>query len=140
VKSKVIGKGGPPCPRCGKATQVRTHLSIGRKQLRQPYFYSRWFKCTNKKCRTTLIMPPEYIVWNSPTEGSIPLGGLLGQLSAEELSRNAGRSNGAPFDGVAPTVKRKRDCMRIHTKAEPDDGRAATKAVPWDKSANGGDR
>jgi hypothetical protein len=140
VKSKVIGKGGPPCPRCGKATQVRTHRSIRRKQLRQPYYYSRWFKCINKKCRTTLIMPPEYIVWNSPTEGSIPLDGLLGQLSAEELSRNAGQSNAAPCDGVALRVKSKRDRVRIRTKAGPDDGVATTKVAPWEKSPNGGDK
>ena len=63
--SKAVGKNGPPCPRCGRATQVRTHRSIGRKQLRQLYYYSRWFKCINNKCRTTLVVQPEYIVWNS---------------------------------------------------------------------------
>ena len=69
--SKAVGKNGPPCPRCGRATQVRTHRSIGRKQLRQLYYYSRWFKCINNKCRTTLVVRREYIVWNPPPEASM---------------------------------------------------------------------
>lgn len=107
--SKAVGKNGPPCPRCGRATQVRTHRSIGRKQLRQLYYYSRWFKCINNKCRTTLVVRPECIVWNPPPDAS--------------------QSNGAPRNDVAPS------------RREPDgDVKAATKAIPSDGRANGGDR
>lgn len=138
--SKAIGKNGPPCPRCRRATQVRTHRAISPKKLRQPYYYSRWFKCINKKCRTTLIMSPEYIVRNPAPEGSIPSGGLRGQPAGDELSGNAGQSNGAPCDVVALKVNSKRDRVRTGTKAGSDDGTAATKAVPCDGSANGGNR
>jgi hypothetical protein len=46
--------------------EVREHASIGPKQLRQPYYYSRWYCCRNKQCRTTLVMPDEFKVWNEP--------------------------------------------------------------------------
>ena len=28
------------------------------------YFYTRWFCCMNKSCRTTLVMPERYKVMN----------------------------------------------------------------------------
>jgi hypothetical protein len=43
---------------------VRQHNHIGAKQLRQPYFYSRWYRCNNPDCRTREVMPAEFIVWN----------------------------------------------------------------------------
>jgi hypothetical protein len=35
------------------------------KQLRQPFYYTRWFNCTNKACKTTLIMRDEFKVENN---------------------------------------------------------------------------
>ncbi len=54
---------GPPCPRCGVSTQVRSHRAITAKELEKPYYYSRWYFCINLDCRTTLIMPDEYKVF-----------------------------------------------------------------------------
>ena len=55
---------GPPCPRCGRSTEVREHERIGPKQLRRPLYYSRWYCCMNQHCRTTLIMPEQFKVRN----------------------------------------------------------------------------
>ena len=61
---RVVGYDGVPCPRCGRPTQIREHPHIGEKQLRQPFYYSRWFNCINNKCKTTLYMLDEYKVFN----------------------------------------------------------------------------
>lgn len=74
----VIGDDGDPCPRCEMPTQIRQHIEITEKHLNQPYYYSRWFFCTNQRCRTTLVMPSRYIVWN---EGHGPEAALVEQLS-----------------------------------------------------------
>jgi hypothetical protein len=36
----------------------------GRRHLRQPYYYTRWYCCVNHYCATTLIMPEAHKVWN----------------------------------------------------------------------------
>jgi hypothetical protein len=62
---------GPPCQRCGCATEVRKYERTGPKQLARPLYYSRWYCCMNKHCRTTLIMPEEFKVRNhDPPNGS----------------------------------------------------------------------
>lgn len=61
---------GVPCPRCGRATQIRAHDKITEKLLRQPYYYRRWFYCANQNCRTTLIMREEDRVY--PKEPAAP--------------------------------------------------------------------
>jgi hypothetical protein len=63
VRAKRLGLSGPPCPRCKRATEVREHRVIGEKQLRAPFYYSRWYRCTNAECPTTLIMPNEFRVY-----------------------------------------------------------------------------
>jgi hypothetical protein len=63
-KTIVIPGDGNPCPRCGMPMEIREHNGIGHKQLRQPYYYTRWFYCTNKSCKTTLVMPERYKVMN----------------------------------------------------------------------------
>jgi hypothetical protein len=45
-------------------TEIREHDGVGEKQLRQPFYYRRWFCCTNKDCKTTMIMPERYKVMN----------------------------------------------------------------------------
>lgn len=62
-KCKIVPGDGDPCPRCGKPTQIREHHAVTPKQLEQPYYYSRWFNCTNPECKTTLIMPDQYRVY-----------------------------------------------------------------------------
>jgi hypothetical protein len=58
----VVHDFGDPCPRCGVPMQIREHNGIGEKQLRQPFFYTRWFCCMNRRCKTTLVMPERYKV------------------------------------------------------------------------------
>ena len=60
----IVSENGPPCPRCGQHMHVREHDLIREKQLRQPYYYSRWYHCSHRSCKTTLVMPEEYMVWN----------------------------------------------------------------------------
>ena len=60
----VITENGPACPRCGRPMQVREHDRIRPKQLRQPYYFKRWFYCTNRRCKTTTVMREEFKVWN----------------------------------------------------------------------------
>ena len=56
-KTIVIPGDGDPCPRCGVPMEIHEHNSVGDKQ--------RWFRCTNKSCKTTLVMPERYKVINS---------------------------------------------------------------------------
>jgi hypothetical protein len=59
----VVGNDGPPCHRCGCATEIREHKVIGPKELRRPFYYSRWYNCANRACRTNLIMPDQFRVF-----------------------------------------------------------------------------
>ena len=58
----MIGRNGIPCPRCGEPTEIREHVAITSKHLRQPYYSSRWFYCRNPKCRVTLHTIEEFKV------------------------------------------------------------------------------
>jgi hypothetical protein len=65
-KSFVVVAGeGPPCPRCARPTQIREHDRIKAKHLRQPYYFTRWFYCTNARCKVTLHMEERFKVWTS---------------------------------------------------------------------------
>lgn len=70
-KYVVVSENGPRCPRCGRHMQVREHDRVREKQLRQPYYYSRWYNCSHRSCKTTLVMPEGYKVWNDPREGEL---------------------------------------------------------------------
>jgi hypothetical protein len=59
---RVVPGDGDPCPRCGVPMQIREYNNLTDKHLHRPYFYTRWFCCTNKSCRTTLVMPERYKV------------------------------------------------------------------------------
>jgi hypothetical protein len=61
-KCIVVSGDGDLCPRCGKPMQIREYEGIDEKQLHQPSFYTRWFCCMNKTCKTTLVMPTRYKV------------------------------------------------------------------------------
>jgi hypothetical protein len=81
----VVPGSGDPCPRCGKATQIREHKSITDRELRQPFYYSRWFYCRNPRCRTTTIVPDRYRVFNVEPEVQHRLGQIAEQLSLAPL-------------------------------------------------------
>jgi hypothetical protein len=70
-KYVIVSENGPPCPRCGRHMQVREHDCVREKQLRQPYYYSCWYNCSHRNCKTTLVMPEEYKVWNDYQEGEL---------------------------------------------------------------------
>jgi hypothetical protein len=42
--------------------QIREYEGVDAKQLAQSFFYTRWFCCMNKTCKTTLVMPSRYKV------------------------------------------------------------------------------
>jgi hypothetical protein len=64
--TKIVSLNGPPCPRCGRATEIREHERITEKELARPFYYSRWYNCPNQNqdCKTTTIMPDEFKVWS----------------------------------------------------------------------------
>jgi hypothetical protein len=64
----VLGYDGDPCHRCGKLTQIREHIEIKQRHLKQPFYYSRWFCCVNPNCRTTLIMPERFKVFRDQVD------------------------------------------------------------------------
>lgn len=66
--TEVADRIGPPCPRCGHDTQVRVHKRITDKLLRQPFYYSEWYYCSNKRCRTSLLMPDKFKVYPDVAE------------------------------------------------------------------------
>jgi hypothetical protein len=66
---RVVGAGGPPCPRCGCATEIREHKEITEKQERQKVYYRKWYYCTNRGCDTKTIHDATFIVRNDWTLG-----------------------------------------------------------------------
>lgn len=44
--------------------QEREHIEIGDKQLRQPFYYKKWWQCMNESCQTSTFMRDEFKVWN----------------------------------------------------------------------------
>jgi len=43
--------------------QIREYAGLNdEKEERRPSFYTRWFCCMNKACKTTLVMPLRYKV------------------------------------------------------------------------------
>jgi hypothetical protein len=60
---KIIPGNGDLCPRCGEPTEIREHISIGARELRKDFYYSRWFICKNAACRTTTVMPERFRVY-----------------------------------------------------------------------------
>ena len=55
---------GASCPRCKRPMTVFEHREMTEKLLRQPVYYSRWYRCDNPGCKTTQVMPPEFKVQN----------------------------------------------------------------------------
>lgn len=64
TKSVKVSGVGINCHRCGKPTEIREHAEITEKILSQPFYYCRWYRCTNKECATTLIMHRKHKVQN----------------------------------------------------------------------------
>jgi hypothetical protein len=61
---RVVEEPGLPCPRCKMPTQVREHAVLREKHFRQPYYFSKWYFCTNRDCAVQTHMSEKYKVWN----------------------------------------------------------------------------
>jgi hypothetical protein len=90
----IVGSSGDPCPRCGRATEIREHRYITAKELRRPFYYSRWFFCRNPRCKTSTIVLPEYRVFNAVTNAVTPeterrMAQIAEQLGLPESSAQA---------------------------------------------------
>lgn len=58
-----IDEDGEECPRCGQVSTARIHARITEKLLSQPYYYSKWFCCKNRRCRTDIFYNEIYRVY-----------------------------------------------------------------------------
>ena len=63
-KYNILPEEGVPCPRCKLLSEVREHEQITSRILRQPYYFSRWFRCNNISCSTKIFMKEEFKVFN----------------------------------------------------------------------------
>lgn len=61
---EVISPDGTTCPRCGEVAETREHSAITQKQLGQPFYFKRWYNCTNQVCKTAIFMRDDWKVWN----------------------------------------------------------------------------
>ena len=61
---KIVGNDGPPCGRCKQPTQIRDLIAVTPKIQRRPFYYRRYY-CTDRSCKTTLIMPKEFRVFRN---------------------------------------------------------------------------
>jgi hypothetical protein len=61
---RIVAGDGDPCPRCGRATQIREHAWLGAKHFRAPFYFRRWFNCVNPACSVSLYMVERFKVWN----------------------------------------------------------------------------
>jgi len=68
--TKIVGLDGPPCPRCGCPTEIREHERITAEEWAKSFYYSRWYNCRNRGCKTTAIMPDEFKVWKNEAQRS----------------------------------------------------------------------
>jgi hypothetical protein len=70
-KRTLVPGDGPPCPRCGEPSQIREHPEVTPKMLAQAYYYSRWFCCIQRDCRTNLFYDERYRVY--PHQAAAPV-------------------------------------------------------------------
>jgi hypothetical protein len=68
VKFRIITHEGPGCPTCDRPLQFREHASIGPKQLRGAWYYSRWYVCVRGDCPTTRVHAERFRVRNTQVE------------------------------------------------------------------------
>ncbi len=78
---------GLPCPRCGNISIVREHIEITGKLLSQPFYYSKWFKCSNKHCKTDIFYDEIYRVYPEKETEDITINTTKG--SEQELRLEA---------------------------------------------------
>jgi hypothetical protein len=40
------------------------HREISARQRRSPFYYEKWYRCLSDSCRTTVVLPDQFRVWN----------------------------------------------------------------------------
>jgi hypothetical protein len=104
--------------------QVFEHAQITKKHHRQPFYYSRWFRCMNNSCKTSTVMPDRYRVWNIDGEDRTNLESWLGKQNNQ---RRVDRETGQADDfGRMLAVK-----INPHTDDSWDDGDTSG-PPPWE--------
>ena len=83
---------GEPCPRCGIPMRAFKHRQITERQLQQPFYYARWFKCTQPSCKTTIVQHNADRIWNVSGEQRESLERWL-QQNAKRQAAMAHRSS-----------------------------------------------
>jgi hypothetical protein len=61
---EVMTPDGTVCPRCFQEAETRKHIAITAKQLNQPFYFKRWYSCTNRECKTGIFMLEDWKVEN----------------------------------------------------------------------------
>lgn len=61
---RITGEQGINCPKCARPTQTREHTELRAKHFKQPYYFKKWYYCTNQSCPVTTHMAEEHKVWN----------------------------------------------------------------------------
>jgi hypothetical protein len=98
VSYVIVGSsGGCPCPRCGRATEIREHRYITAKELRKPYYYRRWYFCRNPNCRTSIIVLPEFRVFNVEPETERRMTTITKQLGLALQDKVTANSSEVPW-------------------------------------------
>ena len=64
-KHIVVENKDEKCPRCGVLAEAREHNGLSEKILRQSVYYTKWFNCRNRDCKTSTFMLDIYKVVNS---------------------------------------------------------------------------
>ena len=83
-KSYIIVRNDDVRCRCGVLAQAREHRELTTKQLRQPFYFSKWFNCLNQSCKTTIFMKDEYKVVNRGVRQSITPYSQLQEMEAQQ--------------------------------------------------------
>jgi hypothetical protein len=66
-----------------RVVRIYEHRELTKKQRRQPFYYSRWFKCFNVACKTTLVMPDQCRVWNASGDKRAALERWIGKRNEQ---------------------------------------------------------
>ena len=66
------GVRGPACPRCRRATEVREHIRVTAELHRKPFYFRRWYYCTNPTCDTRVIVDNTLKVKRKPPHSAEP--------------------------------------------------------------------
>jgi hypothetical protein len=112
----VMGLKGDNCPRCNRVTEVWEHEKITAKMKQQAFYYSRWFRCSNPRCKTTIITVDRYKVFpGQPVRAASP------------------RTEYSLFGGDEPSPKRQRSEEGPRPWKTQEQNAEQTGVPPWEE-------